>query len=412
MKKKHTINIATAFVMAAVIALTAAIAPPIPAQAAAKKLAKVTVSSVKSSSAGKVTVKWKDVSKAEGYQIAYATNSKFKNKTTKTVSGARTTSKTISGLKQGKKYYIRVRAYSKSGKKTAYGSWSSTKTETVQKKNTGNTGSTGSTGNTGSTGSTGNTGSTGSTGNTGNTASNTAGYEKYQNELISMDIPKGWKVRVVSQDNDYIGYGIRLENPKDSRYGLRFYRTMGITYTGPFYDNERAAQFLKKVYGTDYYLVNPVTPEGFFQSVIEKEKGKLKVTENLYTESLPNAGVTGVFRAIETDQNGNAAEWLCSATLTASFMNHVYDILGSYADLGVLNLVSAYGVTVIEAPVGKLDSWVEPLIHCLGTINYSSKFEDGYKEQWRQIGIISNEITQTGKQISDIIMKGWEERMK
>lgn len=101
-----------------------------PVQAAVKKPAKVTILSVKSSSAGKITVKWKKVSKAKGYQIAYSQNSEFKTQKTVKITG---TSKTISGLSKGKKYYVRVRAYKKSGKTTKYGKWSSTKTVKVKK---------------------------------------------------------------------------------------------------------------------------------------------------------------------------------------------------------------------------------------------------------------------------------------
>lgn len=101
-----------------------------PVQAAAKKPAKVTILSVKSSSAGKITIKWKKVSKAKGYQIAYSQNSEFKTQKTVKITG---TSKTISGLSKGKKYYVRVRAYKKSGKTTKYGKWSSTKTVKVKK---------------------------------------------------------------------------------------------------------------------------------------------------------------------------------------------------------------------------------------------------------------------------------------
>ena len=75
-------------------------------------------------------VSWKKVpSQATGYQIQYATNSRFtKGQKSVTVKSYRTTSKNITKLKAKKKYYIRVRSYKKVGKTTYYSGWSKAKT--------------------------------------------------------------------------------------------------------------------------------------------------------------------------------------------------------------------------------------------------------------------------------------------
>ena len=91
-----------------------------------KKVAKVTIQSVKSKKTKCVAVSWKKVKAAAGYQITYSTSKKFTKKTTKTVSvSASKLSKTIQKLKKGKKLYVKVRAYRKNanGKKT-YGAYS------------------------------------------------------------------------------------------------------------------------------------------------------------------------------------------------------------------------------------------------------------------------------------------------
>lgn len=86
---------------------------------------KITSTSVGSK---KFTVKWNKVSsQVTGYQVQYSTSSSFSSATTKTVGNYKTTSKTISGLKKGKKYYVRVRTYKKVGDKNYYSSWSSAK---------------------------------------------------------------------------------------------------------------------------------------------------------------------------------------------------------------------------------------------------------------------------------------------
>lgn len=76
----------------------------------------------------KITVKWKKISKATGYQVQVATDKKFKkNKKTVTISKNKTLSTTIKKLKSKKKYYVRVRTYRKVGGKKVYSSWSSVK---------------------------------------------------------------------------------------------------------------------------------------------------------------------------------------------------------------------------------------------------------------------------------------------
>lgn len=76
-----------------------------------------------------MTVTFKKVPKAEGYQIQYSTSRKFTKKTTKTVNvkGNKTFTRKLKKLKK-KTYYIRVRAYkTDSTKAKIYGSWSKVK---------------------------------------------------------------------------------------------------------------------------------------------------------------------------------------------------------------------------------------------------------------------------------------------
>lgn len=83
------------------------------------------------------TVKWKKKTKITGYQIQYSTSSKFSMKNTKTVKikKAKTTSKKIIDLKSSKKYYVRVRTYKNSKKKTDYSAWSKKKSITTKQAN-------------------------------------------------------------------------------------------------------------------------------------------------------------------------------------------------------------------------------------------------------------------------------------
>ncbi|MCB6994430.1 hypothetical protein LI177_13165 [bacterium 210820-DFI.6.37] len=91
---------------------------------APKKMAAPTVKAAKK----KMTVSWKKDTKATGYQLTYALNSKFtKSKKSVTISKNKTTKKTISKLKSQKTYYVKTRAYKTVGKTKLYGSYSKVK---------------------------------------------------------------------------------------------------------------------------------------------------------------------------------------------------------------------------------------------------------------------------------------------
>ncbi len=91
---------------------------------------------IKSLTAGKrsITVKFSKVSKqVTGYQIQYAANKNFTSgKKTVTIKKYTVTNKKLTGLKSGKRYYVRIRTYKKVGTKTYYSGWSSVKNMKVK----------------------------------------------------------------------------------------------------------------------------------------------------------------------------------------------------------------------------------------------------------------------------------------
>ena len=95
-----------------------------------KAPSKVKLTSAKNGKGKKLTVKWKKVTGAKGYQLQYALNKKFKKK--KSIQ-TKKTKYTIKKLKKKKTYYIRVRAYKMNGKKKVYGKWSTVKKVKVKK---------------------------------------------------------------------------------------------------------------------------------------------------------------------------------------------------------------------------------------------------------------------------------------
>ena len=92
---------------------------------------RVTLKKVAKSGKGAITVTWKKVSGAEGYQIQCAGNRKFKKAVNKET--ARKNKIKVKKLRSGRRYYVRVRAYKKAADGTKiYGKYSRLKKITVK----------------------------------------------------------------------------------------------------------------------------------------------------------------------------------------------------------------------------------------------------------------------------------------
>lgn len=98
-----------------------------------KNTAAPKIKSVKNSSSGTMTVTWSSVAGADGYELWYSTNSKFKGNVVKKELDSYTTSENYYGLTYKKKYYVRLRAYSVLNGQREYGKWSAKKSVTIKK---------------------------------------------------------------------------------------------------------------------------------------------------------------------------------------------------------------------------------------------------------------------------------------
>ena len=78
-------------------------------------------------------VDWAQKGSATGYEIQYATNSKFTSAKKVTITNNKTDTKTVSKLSGKKKYYVRVRSYTTVKGTKYYGAWSSVKNVTTKK---------------------------------------------------------------------------------------------------------------------------------------------------------------------------------------------------------------------------------------------------------------------------------------
>ena len=106
---------------------------PVPEQKVTKP-GKVSIQTVKRTSAKKAKLTWKKIKGSDiQYEVQCATSKKFKKKDTVT-KNLKKNSITLSKLNKNKKYYVKVRAYKVINGKKIYGSYSSIKTIKKWKK--------------------------------------------------------------------------------------------------------------------------------------------------------------------------------------------------------------------------------------------------------------------------------------
>ncbi len=88
---------------------------------------KGSLKAVKSPSKKKVKISWKKDKSVTGYEIYVSPKKDFSRETIKRTYKKNTVSKTISGWKSKRKYYVKIRGYKKIGKTKYYGAWSNVK---------------------------------------------------------------------------------------------------------------------------------------------------------------------------------------------------------------------------------------------------------------------------------------------
>ena len=88
--------------------------------------------SVKSPAKSTLAITWKKLRKVTCYQVQFCAKSNFKKGTIERKFKQKVTKTKVRPLKSKKKYYVRMRPYTKSGSKTYYGKWSKVKSVKIK----------------------------------------------------------------------------------------------------------------------------------------------------------------------------------------------------------------------------------------------------------------------------------------
>ena len=244
-------------------------------------------------------------------------------------------------------------------------------------------------------------------------------YEKYDNGLVSLDIPSGWKVEVAPVD--YIHYSFKVYNPKNKDYWFLF----GLKQEG-FLKSELARKTFAKYYPDAMFSklapVNPQTTESFYKvwtkNVKLSNQTELKTNYFPYLnqfkviEKLGKSMLGGdILRASFTNDDGKAMQGLFTSSVMSSgtYMLNTdpFNLASKQVDVAPLNV---YHIILMTAPDAEFNNWQSVMDHCIGTIAFSQDFVGSFNSEEKQLKstIIANQKIYDG--ISDMIMDSWEKR--
>lgn len=244
-------------------------------------------------------------------------------------------------------------------------------------------------------------------------------YEDYDNGLVSLKIPKGWKVDVAPVD--YIHYSFKVYNPSNPNYMFLF----GLKQEG-FLKSELARNTYKKLYPDAIFSklapIDPQTTEAFYK--VWNENVKLSNETELKMEYFPylndftvidNLGKSDlggdILRATFKDNSGNLMQGLFTSTVMSAGSYYIntdmFNLFSEKVDVWPLNV---YNIIFMTSPDEDFINYQPIMDYCLSTITFSSKFISGFNSEESTLVSTIQANQKVYDQISDMIMDSWEKR--
>lgn len=240
-------------------------------------------------------------------------------------------------------------------------------------------------------------------------------YTDFDNGLIKMKIPEGWKVDVLG---DYIHYTVKVYDSNRPTYQFFFnLKTEGYN------KSEDAKAFQQKYYPNDIFAKNPViadkTTEGFYK--IFNELGPLNNTSSFTFPTLTDftvvenlgTGLLGgdILRATFKDAEGKEAEGLFTAYVYDAGPYYVNENIMSGKQIDIYYL-SVYDAIFITAPKDELIEWEDTLNTVASSLEFTDTFMSGFNMQQDAVMQNFQNVRSICNQITAGIMDSWEKRSK
>ena len=236
-------------------------------------------------------------------------------------------------------------------------------------------------------------------------------YEDFNNGLVKLQIPKGWKV-YVPKIVTYSGYSFRVYNPDNPDIGYMF----SLAVSGfPKSEADRArfyGYYPSAIFG-QLAAVDPHNTEGFFKVWAKNAKlaNTVQLKEDFYIvtsdwkmiENLGKIPLGGdVLRGTYTSSSGKKLQSLVTATVVESGIDI---ILG----LNIEPLKSYHNI-ILHAPDDEFNNWASILDYSVGTIEFTDTFMTGFvREQETEVSVVKANA-KIYDEISDMIMDSWSKR--
>ena len=238
-------------------------------------------------------------------------------------------------------------------------------------------------------------------------------FEEYNNGLISLQIPKGWKVDTLG---DYIHYTFKAYNPENPSY--QFFLNLK---TEGYNKSEDAKKFQQKYYPDSMFaktsVISDKTTEGFYK--IFNDLGTLndtatftfpKLTNFTVKENMGTSPAGGdILRASFKDSNGKDGEGI--------FMAYVYDAGSYYVNENIMSgkqidiyYLNVYNTMFMTTPKDELVNWEDTLNKIAGSLQFSETFLAQYNSQQDAVMKTFQSVRSVCNQMSDMIMSSWEKR--
>ncbi len=244
-------------------------------------------------------------------------------------------------------------------------------------------------------------------------------YDDFNNGLVSLKIPKGWKVDVAPAD--YIHYSFKVYNPQNKDYMFLF----SLKLEG-FLKTEKARSTYEKYYPDAIFsklaAVDPQTTEGFYkvwnQNAKYSNETELKMeyfpylNEFKVIQNIGKAPLGGdILRANFKNSKNELMQGLFTANVksigTYYINTDIFNLFSEKVDVSPLNV---YSTIMMVAPDAEFNNWQKILDYCLGTITFSDNFIKGFNNQESTLVSTIQANQKVYNQTSDMIMDSWEKR--
>ncbi len=244
-------------------------------------------------------------------------------------------------------------------------------------------------------------------------------YDDYDNGLVSLKIPHGWKVEVAP--TDYIHYSFKVYNPENKDYMFLF----GLKQEG-FLKSEKARSTYAKYYPNAMFsklaAINPQTTESFYKvwnkNVKYSNKSELKteyfpyLNEFKVIEKLGKTDIGGdILRANFKNSDGDLMQGLFTATVKSVgkyyISTNIFNLNAAKVDVSPLNV---YNIILMSTPDEDFVNWQPIMDSCISSITFSDKFVKGFNKEESTLVSTIKANQKIYDSISDMIMDSWNKR--